>query len=93
MNNTINSMGFEADHEITAKLIKQKYKIVEIPVSYKPRTKEEGKKINFFDAIKAITKQLSKGEKEKTKGEKRINNLKINYTNIFNIKSDKKILI
>ena len=31
-----------------------KYKIVEIPVSYKPRTKEEGKKINFFDAIKAM---------------------------------------
>ena len=54
MNNTINSMGFEADHEITAKLIKQKYKIIEIPVSYKPRTKEEGKKINFFDALKAI---------------------------------------
>ena len=54
MNNVISSKGFEADHEITAKLIKQKYKIVEIPVNYKPRTKEEGKKINFFDAIKAI---------------------------------------
>ena len=54
MNNTIHSMGFEADHEITAKLIKQKYKIIEIPVSYKPRTKEEGKKINFFDALKAM---------------------------------------
>ena len=53
-NNTINSNGFEADHEITAKMIKQKYKIVEVPVSYKPRTKEEGKKINFFDAIKAF---------------------------------------
>ena len=54
INNVIYSKGFEADHEITAKLIKQKYKIVEIPVSYKPRTKEEGKKINFFDAIKAM---------------------------------------
>ena len=54
VNNVIYSKGFEADHEITAKLIKQKYKIVEIPVSYKPRTKEEGKKINFLDAIKAM---------------------------------------
>tara|TARA_B100001123_G_C15273717_1_gene1011306 strand:+ start:53 stop:760 length:708 start_codon:yes stop_codon:yes gene_type:complete len=54
MNNIIKSSGFEADHEITAKLIKQKYKIVEIPISYKPRTKAEGKKINFFDAIKAM---------------------------------------
>ena len=54
MNNIIYSKGFEADHEITAKLIKQKYRIIEVPVSYKPRTKEEGKKINFFDAIKAM---------------------------------------
>tara|TARA_B100000029_G_scaffold484222_1_gene536193 strand:- start:441 stop:1151 length:711 start_codon:yes stop_codon:yes gene_type:complete len=54
MNNVIYSKGFEADHEITAKLIKQKYKIIEVSVSYKPRTKEEGKKINFIDALKAI---------------------------------------
>ena len=54
MNNVIYSKGFEADHEITAKLIKQKYRIIEVPVSYKPRTKEEGKKINFFDAFKAM---------------------------------------
>tara|TARA_Y100000590_G_scaffold375069_1_gene439765 strand:+ start:10961 stop:11662 length:702 start_codon:yes stop_codon:yes gene_type:complete len=52
--NHISSNGFEADHEITAKLIKQKFKIVEIPISYKPRSKQEGKKINFFDAIKAL---------------------------------------
>ena len=54
MNNVIYSKGFEADHEITAKLIKQKYKIIEVSVSYKPRTKEEGKKINFIDALKAM---------------------------------------
>ena len=52
--NVISSKGFEADHEITAKLIKQKYQIVEVPVKYNPRTKMEGKKINFFDALKAI---------------------------------------
>tara|TARA_B100000029_G_scaffold495267_1_gene560067 strand:+ start:211 stop:918 length:708 start_codon:yes stop_codon:yes gene_type:complete len=54
-NNNINSNGFEADHEITAKMIKQNYKIIEVPVSYKPRSIKEGKKINFFDAIKALS--------------------------------------
>ena len=53
-NNTIKSKGFEADHEITAKLIKQGFKIMEVPIDYKPRNKLEGKKINFFDGIKAI---------------------------------------
>lgn len=53
-NNTIKSKGFEADHEITAKLIKQGFQIIEIPIDYKPRNKLEGKKINFFDGIKAL---------------------------------------
>ena len=53
-NNIIKSMGFEADHEMTAKLIKQNYKIIEIPIDYSPRNKSEGKKINFFDGIKAL---------------------------------------
>ena len=53
-NNLIKSKGFEADHEITAKLIKNNYKIIEIPINYKPRTKDEGKKINFFDGLKAV---------------------------------------
>ena len=50
----IYSNGFEADHEITAKLIKSNYLIEEVPASYNPRTVAEGKKINFFDALKAI---------------------------------------
>ena len=53
-NNIIKSKGFEADHEITAKLIKQGFKIMEVPIDYKPRNKLEGKKINFFDGIKAL---------------------------------------
>jgi len=53
-NNIIKSKGFEADHEITAKLIKRGFKIIEIPINYNPRNKLEGKKINFFDGIKAL---------------------------------------
>ena len=53
--NKIILKGIEADHEITIKLLKAGYKIEEIPIKYSPRSKKEGKKINFKDAIKAIT--------------------------------------
>ncbi len=53
-NNEIETNGFETDHEISAKLVKKGYKIIEIPITYEPRSKKDGKKINFFDAIKAI---------------------------------------
>ncbi len=53
-NNKIYTNGFETDHEITVKLIKNKIKIVEIPIKYYPRSKKEGKKITFLDAIKAL---------------------------------------
>ena len=54
LNNKIETKGFETDHEITAKLIRKQYKIIEIPIRYTPRTKEEGKKINIWDGFKAI---------------------------------------
>ena len=54
LNNVIESNGFEADHEITIKLLKSNYKIFEVPINYNPRTIKEGKKINFSDALKAL---------------------------------------
>lgn len=44
--------GFEP--EITAKVADKKIKIVEVPISYNPRTNEEGKKIGFKDGVRAI---------------------------------------
>ena len=44
--------GFEP--EITAKLIKKGIRIKEVPISYYPRTNEEGKKIGFKDGLRAI---------------------------------------
>ena len=44
--------GFEP--EITAKIAKSKLRLKEVPISYFPRTKEEGKKINIKDGIRAI---------------------------------------
>jgi len=48
------SNGFELEAEITAKCLKRKIRIKEIPISYKPRTLEEGKKIGWKDAYKGI---------------------------------------
>ena len=45
---------FEFCPEVTAKLAKRKIKIMEIPISYHPRSVEEGKKINWKDGIEAI---------------------------------------
>ncbi len=47
-----NRFGFEP--EITAKIAKKRCKIYELPVSYHPRTFEEGKKIGWKDAVRAI---------------------------------------
>lgn len=52
--NRINTNGFETDHEISAKLVKKNYKIIEVPIKYRPRSIAEGKKINFFDGLKAL---------------------------------------
>ena len=44
--------GFEP--EITAKISRKNIKIIETPISYYPRTMEEGKKIGVKDGIRAI---------------------------------------
>src|SRR3989344_9075818 len=45
---------FDIEPEVTAKILKTKPRIREIPISYNPRTIEEGKKINWKDGVKAI---------------------------------------
>jgi dolichol-phosphate mannosyltransferase len=45
----LRTSGFELDHEITAKVLARGLRIVEVPVSYHPRTREEGKKIGLRD--------------------------------------------
>jgi dolichol-phosphate mannosyltransferase len=45
---------FDFEPEITAKLRRCRYEIREVPISYKPRTKKEGKKIKWQDGIVAV---------------------------------------
>ena len=44
--------GFEP--EITARLARKRCRIYEVPISYHPRTFEEGKKIGLKDAFRAL---------------------------------------
>ena len=40
--------GFEFCPEVTAKILRAGYRIYEVPISYFPRTKKEGKKLRFW---------------------------------------------
>lgn len=48
----LKSDGFEIEVEIISKLLKQKSRIIELPIQYTPRLYNEGKKIKWFDALK-----------------------------------------
>ena len=44
--------GFEP--EVTAKMARKNIRFMEVPISYAPRTNEEGKKIGYKDGLRAI---------------------------------------
>ena len=50
----LQSMRFEIEPEITAKLLRKGYKIIEVPISYKGRSYHEGKKITWRDGLAAL---------------------------------------
>lgn len=50
----LESNGFEIEPEITAKILKSGYKILEVPIITRPRSYKEGKKIKTKDAFAAI---------------------------------------
>jgi len=51
---TLETTGFELDHEITAKMAARGARFVEVPIRYNPRSREEGKKIGLRDWFKAV---------------------------------------
>jgi len=50
----LKSNHFQICEEITAKLLKRKEKIIQIPTQYFPRTKKEGKKLGFKDGLVSL---------------------------------------
>lgn len=51
---SLTSNGFEIETELAIKLARAGYRILEIPISYKARRIEEGKKIRPIDGIKIL---------------------------------------
>jgi len=51
---SLQTSGFELDHEISAKVIARRIRIVEVPIRYQPRSRAEGKKIGAKDWMKAL---------------------------------------
>lgn len=54
----LKSKSFEIEAEITAKLLKKNYPIIEVPIKYMPRNYQQGKKIKFKDAILGLITYL-----------------------------------
>jgi len=50
----LESEGFEFCAEVTAKLLRRGVRICEVPISYRPRSWAEGKKIRWYDGVVAI---------------------------------------
>jgi dolichol-phosphate mannosyltransferase len=50
----LQTSGFELDHEITSKVLARGKRIVEVPIRYLPRSREEGKKIGARDWLTGL---------------------------------------
>lgn len=47
-------IGFDFEPEVTAKLLRAGRRIVEVPIGYRPRRVDEGKKVRWTDGIDAL---------------------------------------
>jgi len=56
---SLKAEGFEIEIELTAKILKAGYQILELPISYQGRTYREGKKIKWLDGLKCLWTFLS----------------------------------
>lgn len=51
---TIRANSFNFEPEFTAKILKRKYRIFEVPITFNPREYSQGKKIKLHDAFEAV---------------------------------------
>ncbi len=50
----VRSTGFGTEAEVTGKLLKRGYRPYEVPISYKARSREAGKKLTWRDGVEAL---------------------------------------
>jgi glycosyltransferase involved in cell wall biosynthesis len=65
----VRSHGFGMEAEVTGKLLRRRIRPYEVPISYRARTREEGKKITWRDGVEALW--ILGRERVKTPREKR----------------------
>ena len=51
---TIKARRFDFEPEVTAKVLKRRYRIFEVPITFNPRDYSQGKKIKLKDAFSAV---------------------------------------
>jgi len=51
---TIHAKRFDFEPEFTAKILKRKFRIFEVPIAFNPRDYSQGKKIKLKDAFEAV---------------------------------------
>ena len=50
----VRSAGFGMEAEVTGKLLRRRIRPYEVPISYRARTREEGKKLTWHDGVEAL---------------------------------------
>jgi glycosyltransferase involved in cell wall biosynthesis len=50
----VRSKGFGMEAEVTGKLLRRGFRPYEVPISYRARTRAEGKKITWWDGVEAL---------------------------------------
>lgn len=50
----LHAKRFDFEPEVTAKILKRKYRVYEVPIAFNPREYSEGKKIGLRDAFEAV---------------------------------------
>ena len=50
----LHANSFDFEPEFTAKILKRKFRIFEVPITFNPRDYKEGKKIKLHDAFEAV---------------------------------------
>jgi glycosyltransferase involved in cell wall biosynthesis len=50
----IKSRGFGMEAEVTGKLLRNRFRPYEVPISYHARSRDEGKKITWMDGVEAV---------------------------------------
>jgi glycosyltransferase involved in cell wall biosynthesis len=67
----IRSAGFGMEAEITGKLLRRRVRPYEVPISYRARTREEGKKITWRDGVEALWILARERARSARRGQKR----------------------